>query len=502
MAELFLAKATATDQLFVVKRILPELADQLDFVRMFLDEARIAAQLKHPNVAQVLELGKLNSSIYLVMEYVDGVDLRKILREEMKQRRAIPPRFVAYIGSRLCAGLDYAHSCIGIDGKPIGIVHRDVSPQNIMIGFDGSVKLVDFGIAKAAAMVGRSQPGVIKGKFLYLSPEQLSQDRVDYRADIFSTGTVLYEVSTGWRPFFRTSAEAVIRAVRLEDPRSPDKVAPNYPPELARIVMKCLAKDRNLRYQRAGDVVADLEELLAREGPVETQEFVRYVAELIGGQEAPTGNRDAHQESASERDKAQTDPKQAVAAPPPIGNEQVPTDPRRDRNEHPTNPRRDALATTDPPGAAHSTQRPAARGAGVPDDTGRIDIDDLDDDGDDPDRTPSSPRWMYAGLVLAAAVLLAVGWRLTRPAPTASPEAHRLAPVAASGPTASTLQARINHLAKRLADREQALSRPDPVAQQLLTEARAGAQANSSAEQRAEAVRALESLEAQLERMR
>src|SRR5512140_1113148 len=249
MAELFLADDTTTHQQVVIKRILPYLSHEPEFVQMFLDEARIAAQLHQTNIIQVHELGKLQDSIFIAMEFVDGVDLRKILQEEIKLGLTVPYGIAAYVTAQVCAGLYYAHNATGVDGKPLGVIHRDVSPQNVMVGFDGRIKLVDFGIAKAGALMERSKPGVIKGKFLYLSPEQLSQDRIDHRADLFALGTMLYEVTVGKSPFHKPTTEAVIYAIRAEDPAPPHLIRPNYPQELSRIVMRCLQKDRGRRYQ-------------------------------------------------------------------------------------------------------------------------------------------------------------------------------------------------------------------------------------------------------------
>ncbi len=288
MAELFLAIDTEANERVVIKRILPYLSQEEEFVQMFLDEARIASQLHHPNIVRLHELGKLEEQIFIAMEYVDGVDLRKVLQEEAKSGRVVSYRAAAWISAQVCAGLFHAHHRIGRDGVPMNIVHRDVSPQNVMIGFDGRVKLVDFGIAKAGALVERSKPGVIKGKFLYLAPEQLTNERIDHRADLFALGTMLYEVTTGKAPFFKPTSEAVIYAIRTENPADPTTLRSDYPPRLSEIVMRCLEKDRNARYQEAAEIQADLERFLAEEGPIEQAEVSRYVRRVMGQAEEPT----------------------------------------------------------------------------------------------------------------------------------------------------------------------------------------------------------------------
>ncbi|WP_257463291.1 serine/threonine-protein kinase [Archangium lipolyticum] len=288
MAELFLAQAPPRSELVVIKRILPYLTEEPEFVQMFLDEARIAAQLHHPNIVQVFELGKIGDSIFIAMEYVEGADLRRILAEETKFTAAVPYAVASRICAQVAAGLDYAHNSKGVDGRPLGLIHRDVSPQNVMVAYDGSVKLVDFGIAKAEALAERSKPGVIKGKFLYLSPEAVMQERLDHRADIFALGTMLYEITTGRSPFSRPTTEAILYGIRFETPSPPHLIRDDYPQELSRIVMKCLAKDRAQRYQRASQVQADLEALLASGSMRGSDDVAAYIARLLGEEEERT----------------------------------------------------------------------------------------------------------------------------------------------------------------------------------------------------------------------
>ena len=279
MAEIYLAKDTRSEEVVVIKRILPYLAEEPEFVQMFLDEARIVSQIHHPNVVSLLELGKLEGSIFIAMEWVDGADLRKVVTEH---GAVLPWRFGAYIVARLCEGLNSAHARTGPDGGKLGIVHRDVSPQNLMISYDGEIKLVDFGIAKATAWVSRSKPGFIKGKFLYLSPEQLTQEPIDSRSDIFAVGSLLYEITTGRSAFHRASTEAIIYAIRREPPAPPSSVIPGYPPELARIVLKCLEKDRSKRFQTCEDVRRALDGFLYKSAPTDRADIARLMSTLFG----------------------------------------------------------------------------------------------------------------------------------------------------------------------------------------------------------------------------
>ncbi|WP_223634859.1 serine/threonine-protein kinase [Corallococcus sp. EGB] len=288
MAELFLAHKPPDPTLVVIKRILPYLSEEPEFVQMFLDEARIAAQLHHPNIVQVHELGKEGDNIFICMEYVEGVDLRRVLAEEFKFGASMPYGVAAKICAAIAAGLDHAHFSRGVDGRPLELIHRDVSPQNVMISYDGRVKLVDFGIAKAGAFMERSKPGVIKGKFLYLSPEQILQERLDHRADIYALGVMLYEITTGKQPFHRPTTEGILYAIRYEEPSPPHLVRPDYPEALSRIVMRCLVKDRTQRYQRASDVRNDLEAFLASGVLKQSLDVAGYIARLLGEKEERT----------------------------------------------------------------------------------------------------------------------------------------------------------------------------------------------------------------------
>ena len=288
MAELYLAKDTRSNRMVVLKRILPYLAEEVEFLKMFLDEARIAGQLHHPNIVEVYELGRLDGSTFIAMEWVDGIDLRKVLQKEQERGAPIPPGIGAWVIARLCEALHHSHQRAGPDGKPLGIIHRDVSPQNVMVSYRGDVKLVDFGIAKATAWMSRSKPGVIKGKFLYLAPEQLTQDRLDHRADLFALGTLLYELTVGKSPFHRQTTEAVIYSIRMEDPEPPTAVLPGYPPMLSRIVMRCLEKDRDRRYQTADEVRAALDAFVQVDAPTTQDDVGQYIAELFGDDDERT----------------------------------------------------------------------------------------------------------------------------------------------------------------------------------------------------------------------
>ncbi|WP_147447367.1 protein kinase [Corallococcus sp. CA054B] len=266
MAQIYLARrpgSDAPDKLLVLKRILPHLSENDEFVRMFLDEARIAARLAHPNVVQIYDLGAEGDTFFIAMEYIHGVDARRLWKRSETAGRPLPVPIVCRILLEACAGLDYAHKKTDAAGRPLGIVHRDVSPQNILVTFDGGVKVVDFGIAKAADQATVTRSGVLKGKYSYMSPEQAAGQRVDRRSDVFALGVVLHELLTGGRLFKRVSDMLTLSAVAECNVPVPSQVAPRVPAELDAIVLKALAKDPDARYQHAQELQRALEGWLA-----------------------------------------------------------------------------------------------------------------------------------------------------------------------------------------------------------------------------------------------
>jgi len=259
MAELFLSDYVREDgfrRRVAVKRILPHLAQNPDFIRMFTREARLAALLHHPNVIQIFDYGKIGNAYFIAMEYIDGKDLGEILWA-LKQGLPIDPAI--YILSEICNGLDYSHS--KRDDKtrePLNIVHRDITPQNLLISYQGEVKISDFGISKARSEPSFTQAGVIKGKLSYLSTEQALGEPVDHRADIYALGLVFHETLTGKRVFQFDSDLEAIRAIPKMEIEPLINARPEVPEELNRIVMKCLERNKDLRYQSASELHVDL----------------------------------------------------------------------------------------------------------------------------------------------------------------------------------------------------------------------------------------------------
>jgi len=268
MAELFKAKQTGLEgfqRIVAIKRILPHLAANAEFVTMFIDEAKLAAQLKHPNIVHIYDLGKLEDSYFIAMEYVDGKDLRTILRELDEQGKTLPTRAAIFVAHQVASGLQCAHSAKDVDGHAMHLVHRDVSPQNILLSATGEVKLIDFGIAKAASKASHTQTGALKGKLLYMSPEQAYGRPTDPRTDVFSLAVVMFEMLTGRKLFYGDSEMSILEKVR--EAKIPDlgEFSDRIPSGLQRILRRALEKDVDKRYADAKAFQVDLEKFARQE---------------------------------------------------------------------------------------------------------------------------------------------------------------------------------------------------------------------------------------------
>jgi serine/threonine-protein kinase len=270
MAELFLAlqrSVAGFEKLIVVKRVLPHLAKDSSFIEMLLAEARIAATLNHPNVGHIYDVGSVDGQFYIAMEHIHGEDLRSLVRQ-MRQMNVttFPVEHALAIALGCCAGLAYAHDKRDLDGEPMGIVHRDVSPQNVLVTFTGDVKLVDFGIAKAGrGQVEDTGSGQLKGKVPYMSPEQARGEVLDNRSDIFSLGIMLFELCTGRRLFRGKNEMETLRKIVEEEYPRPRELNPSLSPRLEEIILRALEKSPERRYQSARDMQVDLEDLIRAE---------------------------------------------------------------------------------------------------------------------------------------------------------------------------------------------------------------------------------------------
>jgi eukaryotic-like serine/threonine-protein kinase len=311
MAEVFKAKhfgVEGFERTVALKRILANIAEDRDFIEMFIDEAKVASQLNHANIAQIFELGKQDGSYFIAMEYVAGRDLRSLFDRAKQMGVRVPMELTCYVMLKVCEGLDYAHNKKDAKGSSLEFIHRDVSPQNVMMSFDGDVKLIDFGLAKASTNDYKTQAGILKGKFGYMSPEQIMGLPIDRRSDVFSAGIVLYEMLTGHRAFYGESDFAtleLVRDVRLEPPR---KHNPEIPEALERIVLRALAKDRELRYQTAMDLHDDLQSFMYGVGSFFQRKDLAATMERFFAAEVQTER---------ERDAAHRDLKLDAVAPKP-----------------------------------------------------------------------------------------------------------------------------------------------------------------------------------------
>jgi serine/threonine protein kinase len=293
MADVFKGRVSGPqgfERTFVVKRILPHLSDDPTFIKMFVEEAKLSARLAHPNIVQIFELGAVEGEYFISMEYIRGRDLSETMRAIWKTMGPPRPELVAYIGREACRALSYAHSLADERGRPLGMIHRDVSPSNIMMSYEGAVKLLDFGIAKALGEAPETtKSGTMKGKYAYMAPEQTEGDDVDHRIDIFSCGIVLHEVLTGRRLFKGQNDVLTIERVRRCEVPPPSAQNPMVPPELDAIILKALARDRDKRWATAADMADALDDVVhaARFQPGHLAQLLHDLFPVEGGAPSP-----------------------------------------------------------------------------------------------------------------------------------------------------------------------------------------------------------------------
>lgn len=288
MAMVWAARLKGTrgfQKIVAVKTMLPKLSDEVQFEQMFLDEASLASQIRHPHVVEILDLGEQDGVLFLVMEWIDGMPLNQLMKAA-KLAGGMPLPIASRIVMQACAGLHAAHELRDSKGQLVGLVHRDVSPQNILVTYDGVTKVVDFGVAKATAHGGGStSAGQIKGKVGYMAPEQIEgEEAMDRRADIFAMGIVLYALTTGKHPFRRESDAATMYNICSPQPAVPPrKFLPDYPESLERVLLKALAKSPADRYETANDMLRDLDQALpANQRVITDEEVAHFVRKLVG----------------------------------------------------------------------------------------------------------------------------------------------------------------------------------------------------------------------------
>ena len=288
MATVYLARLQGEagfERLVAVKQIHEHMVKEAKFRIMFLDEARIAARLQHPNVIQVTDFGVEKNVPYLVMEYVNGENFASVLRACWKRGKPFPIPVAVRIVANACEGLHHAHELKTSDGTHLELVHRDVSPHNVMISYEGVVKLTDFGIAKAVDRIGLSRSGSLKGKITYMSPEQVLAQPLDRRSDVFALGTILFEATLGRRLFRAESEFETLQRIISAQVPFPTSIEPGYPAALEKVIMRALAANPDDRYENAREMQKELEQFLAKTGkPVGTVEISEVMESLFSTQ--------------------------------------------------------------------------------------------------------------------------------------------------------------------------------------------------------------------------
>jgi serine/threonine-protein kinase len=301
MAEIFLARVVSLagfERHVVLKRIRPERDDDPRWITMFLDEARLAAQLNHPNIGQVFDLGRIGDAFFYTMEYVHGEDVRGILARAGALGQRVPVDVSLAIAAGTLAGLSHAHDRCGADGQPLGVVHRDVTPSNIMVSYEGVVKVLDFGVAKGRTRTTtETEAGAIMGKVAYLSPEQVAGKEIDQRSDIFSLGIVLYELLTSSRLFRRNTDYDTLAAILRYDPPPPSSIVASLPPEIDAVVLRALAKDPAGRFPTASVMLDAIEAVADIAGlALSPRDIKRYMRDLYGTRPEPWRELEALEE--------------------------------------------------------------------------------------------------------------------------------------------------------------------------------------------------------------
>jgi eukaryotic-like serine/threonine-protein kinase len=274
-------------KIVAVKTMLPKLSEDEQFEQMFLDEASLASQIRHPHVVEILDLGEQQGILFLVMEWVDGVPLNQLMKAA-RPKGGVPIPVAVRIAIQACGGLQAAHELKDSEGKLVGLVHRDISPQNLLVTYDGVVKVVDFGVAKATALGGGATvAGQIKGKVAYMAPEQVKGGAIDRRVDLFAMGIVLYALTTGKHPFRRESEAATMYNICSPTPvMPPRKVIADYPAELELVILKSLSKDPARRYQTANEMLKALDQLPQTMRASTDEDVGKFVMSLFGDKRA------------------------------------------------------------------------------------------------------------------------------------------------------------------------------------------------------------------------
>jgi TonB family protein len=409
MAELYKAKRTGVEgfqKIVAIKKILPHLADDEEFITMFADEAKLAAQLNHPNIIHIYDLGKIQAGGYFIaMEYVDGRDLRAIQQLARQLDVPLPVPLAVYIASKVASALDYAHRRRDAESRELNIVHRDVSPQNILISYEGDIKLCDFGIAKAASKASQTQSGALKGKLRYMSPEQAWGKPIDRRSDLFSLGVVLHELLTGERLFQGETDINVLEKVRTAEVTPPSRGNPEVPKNLDTVVLKALAREPDDRYANASDFLRDLDSVLYSYSPAPGSADVAIYLHRLQAEEGAVAEEKAR-EAAQAVHEAEPTAKRSKSKGTPVS--------RRSRTG--------AAPAAVPPPPREPPKKPAPAPAPVPKAPGvpaTVVFGSLSERATGAEKSNRTP--LYIGIGAAALALAGfAAWKMMKPQPVAT----------------------------------------------------------------------------------
>jgi serine/threonine protein kinase len=368
MGEIFLAKQQGPagfEKILVVKKVLPHLTENKEFVELFLGEARLAARMNHRNIVQVFELGEYERSYFIAMEYVSGRTLRDLIDSAAKKREKLPAEVCRTVAEQICDGASYAHNLTDVNGRSLNIIHRDLNPQNVLLSYTGDVKIIDFGIAKSEMSTVKTEAGMIKGKFVYMSPEQSLAKKLDKRSDIFAVGITLYEMITGTNPFHKSNIVLTLEAVQRYDPPPPSEYDAAYAP-FDPIIAKALAKDRDRRYPDAAEMLDDLRRIVVPRAPERLSQLMgRLFRQQLEEEQRILLDTDSGRASGMARPSAGRTP--ARAAPTPVAKPEseggtLILNPSAAAAKKPTTPPQPSV----PPGAKRPTTPPRAVAAPKP----------------------------------------------------------------------------------------------------------------------------------------
>jgi eukaryotic-like serine/threonine-protein kinase len=382
MAEVFLGVAEGIEgfkKKVAIKRVLPQLVENKKFLAMFLDEARLSLRLNHANIVHVFDLGQAGGTFFIVMEFVDGTNLKRLMQWMRENGSRMPLPLAIHIVVEICRGLAYAHELADADGRNLGLVHRDVSPPNILLSRQGEVKIVDFGLAKATSQLEHTDPGVVKGKFAYLAPEAAWGRDVDHRADIFACGIILYELIAGRRLFLGETDVKTVELVRLTEVPPLAPINPEVKPALEEVVRKSLARDPEHRYQSCSEMAEDLASYLFSQRLKVTGFDLRRFIERFVVEDEKAREREEHRPSIIDQliqeELARFASLDGGAGEPGSGLAGFPASGTGASGGVPLNPWGFEPSAEDSPGSRANGAEPGGRGSGFPaDDPGAADV--------------------------------------------------------------------------------------------------------------------------------